>query len=78
MSFETKTVNFQDIDKKQQDKWYSQNVFKTGKRPGAKKFYCLDMFPYPSGDGLHVGHPEGYTATDILCRCRRAEFRSRK
>ena len=35
------------------------------------KFYCLDMFPYPSGDGLHVGHPEGYTATDILSRYKR-------
>ena len=35
------------------------------------KFYCLDMFPYPSGAGLHVGHPEGYTATDILCRYKR-------
>ena len=71
MSFETKTINFQDIDKKQQDKWYSKNVFKTKEKPGAKKFYCLDMFPYPSGDGLHVGHPEGYTATDILCRYKR-------
>jgi leucyl-tRNA synthetase len=39
--------------------------------PARPKFYCLDMFPYPSGAGLHVGHPEGYTATDILCRYRR-------
>ncbi|MFG0259745.1 MAG: class I tRNA ligase family protein, partial [Phycisphaerales bacterium JB041] len=39
-----------------------------GTRP---KFYCLDMFPYPSGAGLHVGHPEGYTATDIICRYKR-------
>ncbi len=40
-------------------------------RSGRPKFYALDMFPYPSGAGLHVGHPEGYTATDILCRYKR-------
>ena len=46
------------------------NVSRPGP-PGAKKLYVLDMFPYPSGDGLHVGHPEGYTATDIVCRFKR-------
>ncbi|MEO0716019.1 MAG: class I tRNA ligase family protein, partial [Planctomycetota bacterium] len=44
------------------------NPGETGFEAGKPKFYCLDMFPYPSGAGLHVGHPEGYTATDILCR----------
>ena len=63
--------NFHEIDKKRQDAWYKDNVFKTPLKPGANKFYCLDMFPYPSGDGLHVGHPEGYTASDILCRYKR-------
>jgi len=64
-------INFREIDKKQQEKWYSQNIFKIAKKPGKKKFYCLDMFPYPSGDGLHVGHPEGYTASDIVSRYKR-------
>ena len=41
--------------------------------PDKPKFYCLDMFPYPSGAGLHVGHPEGYTATDILADTNRLE-----
>ena len=45
-------------------------------RPGTEKLYVLDMFPYPSGDGLHVGHPEGYTATDIVCRAARMQGKS--
>ena len=60
--------NFPQIDKKQQDRWQSANLFASPKMPKGKKFYCLDMFPYPSGAGLHVGHPEGYTASDILVR----------
>jgi leucyl-tRNA synthetase len=65
-------IPFAEIDKKWQDRWELEGVFQAPKapRPG-KKFYCLDMFPYPSAAGLHVGHPEGYTATDILCRYRR-------
>ncbi|MCX5786749.1 MAG: leucine--tRNA ligase [Elusimicrobia bacterium] len=63
--------DFRDIDRKQQDKWRSSGAFGAAARPGAKKFYCLDMFPYPSGDGMHVGHSEGYTASDILCRFKR-------
>ena len=47
-----------------------------GCRAGPKKLYVLDMFPYPSGDGLHVGHPEGYTATDIVCRFERMRGRA--
>ncbi len=65
--------DFHEIDNKRQAVWYKDNVFKTPAAPGAKKFYCLDMFPYPSGDGLHVGHPEGYTASDILCRFKRMQ-----
>ncbi len=67
----TEEINFVEIDRKQQDRWYSSNLFKTPQKPSQKKFYCLDMFPYPSGDGLHVGHPEGYTATDIISRYKR-------
>ncbi|MEO5667969.1 MAG: leucine--tRNA ligase [Bdellovibrionota bacterium] len=63
------------IEKKWQDSWESQGVYRAA-QPGEKgsekpKYYCLDMFPYPSGQGLHVGHPLGYIATDILCRYKR-------
>ena len=62
--------NFSAIEKKWQAYWLKNKTFKTTSEKGDSrpKFYCLDMFPYPSGAGLHVGHPEGYTATDILCR----------
>ena len=60
--------NFQEIDKKQQARWEKEKLFASPRLPKGKKFYCLDMFPYPSGAGLHVGHPEGYTASDILTR----------
>ncbi len=53
--------------------WAKNNTFNTGEAPGKPKFYALDMFPYPSGQGLHVGHPEGYTATDALARMKRAQ-----
>ena len=62
--------NPNDLDKKWQDFWENNKTFRTGEA-GEKKFYCLDMFPYPSGAGLHIGHPLGYTATDILCRFKR-------
>ena len=64
-------IKLKDIDKKIQEKWYSSDIFRTPIKPTKRKFYCLDMFPYPSGDGLHVGHPEGYTATDIITRYKR-------
>ena len=64
-------MTFQEIDEHQQKLWRERKLFKTAAMPGKPKFYCLDMFPYPSGDGLHVGHPEGYTATDIICRYKR-------
>ena len=65
--------NHSAIEKKWQKFWLENKTFKTtmGEASAKPKFYCLDMFPYPSGAGLHVGHPEGYTATDILCRYKR-------
>ncbi|MBD5423206.1 MAG: leucine--tRNA ligase [Mycoplasma sp.] len=62
--------NHQKIEKKWQDFWLKNKIFKTTENK-KKKFYVLDMFPYPSGSGLHVGHPEGYTATDIIARYKR-------
>ncbi len=59
------------IEPKWQQYWEQQQTFKTPEMPVGEKLYVLDMFPYPSGDGLHVGHPEGYTATDIVCRFER-------
>ena len=56
------------IEPRWQHYWEENNTFQSPAMPGDEKRYVLDMFPYPSGDGLHVGHPEGYTATDILCR----------
>jgi leucyl-tRNA synthetase len=62
--------NFNDIEKKWQDYWVSSKTFKVEKND-KPKYYVLDMFPYPSGQGLHVGHPEGYTASDIVSRYKR-------
>jgi leucyl-tRNA synthetase len=59
------------IEPKWQAYWDRKETFRAPDVPGARKLYVLDMFPYPSGDGLHVGHPEGYTATDIVSRCAR-------
>ena len=59
------------IEAKWRKYWLENKTFKTDAAADKPKFYCLDMFPYPSGAGLHVGHPEGYTATDILCRYKR-------
>ncbi|MCD7032675.1 leucine--tRNA ligase [Metabacillus sp. GX 13764] len=67
------SFNHIEIEKKWQNYWLSNKTFKTEDQPGKKKFYALDMFPYPSGAGLHVGHPEGYTATDILSRVKRMQ-----
>lgn len=65
--------NHQEIEKKWQKYWLENKTFKTEDNLGQKKFYALDMFPYPSGAGLHVGHPEGYTATDIISRYKRMQ-----
>lgn len=64
--------NFSEFEKKWQEHWLANKVFSSEADTSKPKFYCLDMFPYPSGAGLHVGHPEGYTATDIICRYKRA------
>jgi len=65
--------NHKEIEKKWQKYWAKKNEFNTHDEPDKPKFYALDMFPYPSGQGLHVGHPEGYTATDILSRLNRSQ-----
>ncbi len=66
--------NFREIEKKWQDYWDENKTFYTDVWDFSKpKFYVLDMFPYPSGQGLHVGHPEGYTATDIISRMKRMQ-----
>ena len=62
-----------DIEKKWQKYWKKNKTFKATIKPGQKKYYALDMFPYPSGQGLHVGHPEGYTATDAMARFKRMQ-----
>jgi len=64
---------FTEIEKKWQVFWDTNKTFRTPEKPDAvkPKYYVLDMFPYPSGEGLHVGHPEGYTATDITSRYKR-------
>lgn len=67
------SFNHQHIEKKWQKKWEEEKTFKTSEEFDKPKFYALDMFPYPSGAGLHVGHPEGYTATDILARLKRMQ-----
>jgi len=66
---------FSQIEKKWQKYWDDNKTFKTPEKPDPHKpkFYVLDMYPYPSGAGLHVGHPEGYTATDITARYKRAK-----
>ncbi len=65
------TYNHKEIEKKWQKYWLDNKTFKCEIDYSKPKYYVLDMFPYPSGDGLHVGHPEGYTATDIIARYKR-------
>ncbi|MEW4455665.1 leucine--tRNA ligase [Bremerella sp. JC817] len=65
-----------EIEPKWQQYWEQNKTFKSPELPTGEKMYVLDMFPYPSGAGLHVGHPEGYTATDIVCRLARMQGKS--
>ncbi len=65
---EMSSYPFAEIEKKWQSYWEAKEIFKTVEDYSKPKFYVLDMFPYPSGAGLHIGHPEGYTATDIIAR----------
>ena len=68
------SYDFKNIEKKWQNYWNENHTFETDVWDFSKpKFYALDMFPYPSGQGLHVGHPEGYTATDIISRMKRMQ-----
>lgn len=67
------TYDPKEIEKKWQDYWLENKTFKTPEDQEKPKYYVLDMFPYPSGSGLHVGHPEGYTATDIVARYKRMQ-----
>ncbi len=63
-----KEYDHKEVEAKWQAKWQASRLFKTSEDPNKPKSYVLDMFPYPSGDGLHVGHPKGYIATDIFSR----------
>ena len=63
--------NFRDIEKKWQQQWRDNGIYKVPNESNKPKYYVLDMFPYPSGAGLHVGHPLGYIASDIFSRYKR-------
>ena len=65
--------NFREIEKKWQKRWEEQQTYRVEEDKSKKKFYVLNMFPYPSGAGLHVGHPLGYIASDIYARYKRLE-----
>ena len=77
MSERRKQFPFDEFEPRWQNYWETNKTFKTanpgdpGFESARPKYYVLDMFPYPSGAGLHVGHPEGYTATDIMARFKR-------
>ncbi|MEG1910772.1 MAG: class I tRNA ligase family protein, partial [Bacteroidales bacterium] len=65
--------NFREIEQKWQAYWAKQKTFKADNKASKPKYYVLDMFPYPSGAGLHVGHPLGYIASDIIARYKRLQ-----
>ncbi len=73
MATNSTDYNFAQIEPHWQKIWDEQKTFRTTNDTSKPKFYALDMFPYPSGAGLHIGHPEGYTATDIITRAKRAQ-----
>ena len=72
MATDCKDYDFQKIEQHWQSFWEQNQTFRTTDDTSRPKYYVLDMFPYPSGSGLHIGHPEGYTATDIVARYRRS------
>jgi leucyl-tRNA synthetase (EC 6.1.1.4) len=65
--------NYNAIEQKWKDYWVKNNVYQVSNSYDKPKYYVLDMFPYPSGAGLHVGHPLGYIATDIFSRFKKNE-----
>ena len=65
--------NFRDIEQKWQKRWVENGTYRVVEDTNKKKFYVLNMFPYPSGAGLHVGHPLGYIASDIYARYKRQQ-----
>ena len=65
--------NHKEIERRWQEYWRDNEIYKVTEDPSRKKFYVLDMFPYPSGAGLHVGHPLGYIASDIYARYKRQQ-----
>ena len=65
--------NFREIEKKWRQRWVENKTYKVVEDESKKKFYVLNMFPYPSGAGLHVGHPLGYIASDIYARYKRLQ-----
>jgi leucyl-tRNA synthetase len=73
MATHCKDYDFLQIEPHWQTFWENNHSFRTGNDTSKPKYYVLDMFPYPSGAGLHIGHPEGYTATDIVARYKRAK-----
>ena len=67
------TYPYREIEEKWQKQWEELQIYKVEEKPDLPKYYVLDMFPYPSGSGLHVGHPLGYISTDIISRHKRME-----